>query len=92
MKLSPKALKESEIGSLKKYKLLKDFPLSSNVIHSVRVNIFALSCIVEYDKNVIPYEAWKDLLEGAQTEASGILLNIINDLYRSVKPETIIAQ
>jgi len=51
-------------------------------VKSIRLNILALSCIVEYDSTVIPDGAWADLLMGADTPAAGCLLDILEARYQ----------
>ncbi len=53
-------------------------------VHSVRANLFARSCTVEYDPGMIPEEAWRDFLTGAGSDAAAILERILRDTYREV--------
>lgn len=43
-------------------------------IRSAKLNLMARSCTVEYDKNLIPFHAWQDLLEGAHSDEALELL------------------
>lgn len=53
-------------------------------IHSVRVNVLARSCTVEYDPAVIPAEAWSDFLGGTRSAAAGILEGILREKYQEI--------
>ncbi len=53
-------------------------------VHSVRVNLLARSCTVEYDPAVIPMDAWSDFLAGARSAAAATLEDILRAKYREV--------
>ena len=53
-------------------------------IHSVRVNVLARSCTIEYDPTVIPAEAWSDFLGGTRSAAAGILEDILREKYEEL--------
>jgi hypothetical protein len=53
-------------------------------IVSIRVNLLARSCTVEYDRAVIPFQAWPDFLGGVRSEEAGILTRIIEQKYTEV--------
>jgi len=53
-------------------------------IHSVRVNILARSCLVEYDPAVIPDQAWKDFIAGNQSHFAQILEQILRATYQEI--------
>lgn len=42
-------------------------------VRSLRVNVLALSCTVEYDPGKLPFEAWPDFLAGTRTRAADVL-------------------
>ncbi|MCG5501814.1 heavy-metal-associated domain-containing protein [Ectothiorhodospira lacustris] len=46
-------------------------------VFSVRLNLLARSCLVEYDPDVIPMAAWEDFLQGRATEAADTLRRIV---------------
>lgn len=53
-------------------------------ITSVRVNLLARSCVVEYDTEYLPAEAWEDYLQGQATAASAMLKKILMETCREV--------
>lgn len=53
-------------------------------VKSIRLNLLARSCTVEYDKAVIPQDAWQDVLEGAESAAAESLLGILRTRYREL--------
>ena len=53
-------------------------------IVSIRVNLMARSCTVEYDRTVIPFQAWPDFLAGVRSDEAGILTRIIEEKYAEV--------
>lgn len=56
-------------------------------VHSVRVNLLARSCSVEYDPQVIPAEAWGDFLAGVDSPAAATLEQILREIYREIMHE-----
>lgn len=69
------------IGDARRFgKVLDDVP----GIHSVKLNVLARSCTLEYDAKVIPPAAWGDFLEGVRSPASETLLGIVVDKYREL--------
>ncbi len=46
-------------------------------VRSLRVNLLARSCIVEYDKEIISPDAWGDLLGGERSAAADRLWRLI---------------
>lgn len=48
-------------------------------LRSIRLNVLARSCIVEYDNGVIPDEAWPDLLAGRDTRAAETLFALLRE-------------
>ncbi|THF63262.1 heavy-metal-associated domain-containing protein [Pseudothauera rhizosphaerae] len=53
-------------------------------VRSIRLNLLARSCTVEYDPAVIPMDAWTDFLAGTGSEAAGILEDILRAKYREI--------
>lgn len=53
-------------------------------VHSIRLNLMAKSCTVEYDQRIIPFDAWPDFLAGIQSDSAAVLATIINDKYAEV--------
>lgn len=51
---------------------------------SVRVNIVARSCAVEYDPTVIPEQGWRDFLAGADSPAAARLERILRETYQEM--------
>jgi hypothetical protein len=43
-------------------------------IRSAKLNLLARSCTVEYDPQLIPFQAWPDLLDGVRSDAAQRLL------------------
>lgn len=50
-------------------------------IRSIRVNLLAYSCTVEYDPAVIPAKAWPDFLSGHDSDEAQALTSIIEAKY-----------
>lgn len=53
-------------------------------VRSVKVNLLARSCTLEYDSTVIPAAAWPDFLEGVRSPAAETLLRIVVAKYREL--------
>lgn len=53
-------------------------------IRSVKINLLARSCTLEYDRHVIPAAAWPDFLEGVRSPAAETLLRIVATKYREL--------
>lgn len=53
-------------------------------IRSVKINLLARSCTLEYDRKVIPADAWPDFLEGVRSPAAETLLRIVAAKYREL--------
>jgi hypothetical protein len=51
---------------------------------SVRVNVLARSCTVEYDPTVIPDRAWSDFLAGTDSPAAAVLERILRETYQEI--------
>lgn len=51
---------------------------------SLRVNLMARSCIVEYDPALIPYQAWHDFIDGRDSSSAAHLEYILRDIYREI--------
>jgi hypothetical protein len=51
---------------------------------SVRVNVLARSCTVEYDPTVIPDRAWSDFLAGMESPDAAVLERILRDTYQEI--------
>jgi len=69
------------IGDARRFgKVLEDVP----GIRSVKVNLLARSCTLEYDAKVIPSAAWSDFLEGVRSPASETLFGIVVEKYREL--------
>lgn len=54
-------------------------------VHSIKLNLLARSCVVEYDRRTIPDEAWRDLLAGQKTPAAAILIGILQEKYEEIR-------
>lgn len=52
-----------------------------NGIRSVRINLLARSCTVEYDAERIPPTAWNDLLNGTESPAADALVGALRARY-----------
>lgn len=50
-------------------------------VKTVRFNLLARSCTVDYDCAVIPQNAWADLLAGRATPAANLLIRILHEKY-----------
>ncbi|NMG17674.1 HMA2 domain-containing protein [Aromatoleum bremense] len=53
-------------------------------VHSVKLNILARSCTIEYDTTTIPAAAWPDLLGGVRSTAAETLLDILVTKHREL--------
>lgn len=51
---------------------------------SVRVNVLARSCTVEYDPTVIPDRAWSDLLAGTDSADAEVLERMLRGTYQEI--------
>ena len=58
-------------------------------VRSVKLNLLARSCVVEYDPTVVPPIAWVDLLAGRRTAASAPLIAALAAVVadRGARPE-----
>ena len=56
-------------------------------IHSIRVNMLARSCTVEYDSKSIPDHAWSDLLAGVRSQGALSLVTRLGKKYREIVGE-----
>lgn len=56
-------------------------------VRSLRLNVLARSCALEYDPEVIPFEAWPEFLAGAATPAAGILEALLRNKHRDAVAE-----
>lgn len=56
-------------------------------VHSIRVNLLARSCSVEYDPQVIPAEAWSDFLAGVESPAAATLEQVLREIYGEIMHE-----
>ncbi len=50
-------------------------------VSSIRLNLAARSCAVEYDSTIIPDAAWADLLAGRDTPEAKVLIDILHEGY-----------
>ena len=78
------ALDEKEQSLLAQARDFRDLLDSIPGIRSVRVNLLARSCTVEYDRAVIPFQAWPDFLAGVRSDEAGVLITIIEEKYTEV--------
>lgn len=53
-------------------------------ILSVRVNLLARSCLIEYDPQVIPNQAWKDFIGGEASADAATLELILHKTYQEI--------
>jgi len=53
-------------------------------VRSVRINLLARSCLIEYDPKVIPDQAWKDFIAGASSAAAMTLELILRNTYQEI--------
>ena len=72
---------ETLVSRVREY---KDALESIPGVRSLRVNVLARSCTIEYDRQTIPFEAWEDFLAGASSEAADVLGRIIHQKYAEV--------
>jgi hypothetical protein len=50
-------------------------------VRSIRLNVVALSAVVEYDSATIPDAAWADLLAGRETPDARVLIDLLQAGY-----------
>lgn len=50
-------------------------------VRSIRLNLPARSCAVEYDSTIIPDAAWADLLAQRETPEAQVLIDILHEGY-----------
>lgn len=48
---------------------------------SLRVNLMARSCTLEYDHEIIPFAAWGDLIAGRRTAAAARFETLLRAVY-----------
>jgi hypothetical protein len=53
-------------------------------VRSVRINILAGSCLVDYDPAMIPDQAWKDFIAGENSAAAVILEQILRATHQEI--------
>lgn len=53
-------------------------------VHSVRVNLPARSCVVEYDPTVIADHAWSDFLAGTDSAEATLLEQSLRETYQEL--------
>lgn len=78
------ALDATERSLLEQARSFRELLDSIPGIVSIRVNLVARSCTVEYDRAVIPFQAWPDLLAGVRSAEAGVLIRIIEAKYAEV--------
>lgn len=54
-------------------------------VRKLQFNLLARSCVVEYDRAILPDAAWPDLLAGRQSAAAGVLKGILTDKYEEFR-------
>lgn len=69
---------------IERAKGFKDVLDNVSGVRSIRVNLMARSCTVEYDHRVIPFKAWPDFIEGRASVEAHILKRIIEEKYAEV--------
>ena len=53
-------------------------------VRDVRINLLARSCVVDYDPETIPPEAWADFLAGERTPSADRLEKVLEQACREV--------
>lgn len=56
-------------------------------VRTIRLNLPARSCAVEYDSTIIPDAAWADLLAGRDTPEARVLIDILHEGYEEALRE-----
>jgi hypothetical protein len=56
-------------------------------VRSIRLNLPARSCVVEYDAVIIPDTAWADLLVGRETPEARVLIDLLHEGYEETLHE-----
>lgn len=59
--------------------LFRDMLESIPGVRSIRFNLMARSCTVEYDQRVIPFKSWPDFLNDVPSDEARALRRIIED-------------
>lgn len=78
------ALDTKEQSLLDQARNFRDLLDSIPGIVSIRVNLMARSCTVEYDHAAIPFQAWPDFLAGIRSNEADVLARIIEEKYTEV--------
>lgn len=52
-------------------------------VHRIDWNLLARSCTIEYDSNLIPDTAWRDLLAGDNSDAARTLYGLLENTVRT---------
>lgn len=60
---------------------LRDALASIRGVRSIRLNLPARSCAVEYDSTIIPDAAWADLLAQRATPEAQVLIDLLHEGY-----------
>lgn len=54
-------------------------------VRAITLNLLARSCVIEYDRSVIPDAAWPDLLARRPTDAARTLIGILQEKYEEIR-------
>ena len=80
----PLSVSDEERSVLAQARSLQEVLSRTPGVRSIRVNLVARSCTVEYDQGLIPAKAWSDFLQGEASHEAGVLRRIIEDKFSEV--------
>lgn len=81
LKLSPVELDDDERAALAEARAFREALDNIPGVTSIRLNLLARSCTVDYDRDIIPPAAWSDLLGNIDSPAARVLLDILITRY-----------
>ncbi len=81
LQVYPKELQFPDLNDTEQFQTLVE---QTPGVRSVRINLLAHSCLIEYDPKVIPDQAWKDFIAGKPSAAALTLEHILRDTYQEI--------
>ncbi|MFT4172056.1 MAG: cation transporter [Rhodocyclaceae bacterium] len=81
LKLAPVKLDDEERAAVSRAKGFQKALDSIPGVKSIRLNLLARSCTVEYDTGIIPAAAWPDVLGAVDSPAARALMDILVRKY-----------
>jgi hypothetical protein len=81
LKLTPVKFDDEERAAMARVKGFQKALDTIPGVSSIRLNLLARSCTVEYDTRIIPAAAWQDVLSGVDSPAARTLMDILVRKY-----------